>query len=51
MKSAISLIVSGAAMTTAYGLTLQHTAFAFAGPLCLIAGVVRLLLRDLDELA
>ena len=48
MKSAIALIVFGVAMTTAYGLTLQTTAFAFAGPLFLIAGVVRLLLKDLE---
>ena len=48
MKGAITLIVFGVAMTTAYGLTLQHTAFAFAGPLFLIAGVVRLLLSDLE---
>lgn len=48
MKGAITLIVFGVATTTAYGLTLQNTTFAFAGPLLLIAGVVRLLLRDLE---
>jgi len=48
VKSAITLIVFGVAMTTTYGLTLQNTTFAFAGPLVLIAGVVRLLLQDLE---
>jgi hypothetical protein len=48
VKGAITLIVFGVAMTTAYGLTLQNTVFALAGPLLLIGGVVRLLLRDLE---
>lgn len=43
MKLAVTLIVAGTAMTTAYGLTLHGAVFGVAGPLMMMAGVGRLL--------